>query len=209
MTRPETAAEVFDALGKDYERAFPDQPGQHAVLAWLLDRLPARATVVDLGSGTGRPVAQTLSAAGHAVTGYDVSARMVEIARAEVPAARFEQADLRALTQPPGSLDVVAAFFSLLQLTRAELDAALEKAASWLAPGGCFVLGTIAADVEERDFRFLGHPVRTSSYPPETFVARLEGAGLEIAYREVVRYVPSHPEARPEEQFYLAACKPW
>jgi len=36
MTRPESAAEVFDAVGKDYETAFPDQHGQKAVLEWLL-----------------------------------------------------------------------------------------------------------------------------------------------------------------------------
>jgi predicted TPR repeat methyltransferase len=205
MTRPESAAEVFDALGKDYEAAFPDQPGQKAVLTWLLDRLPERATVTDLGSGTGRPVAETLAAAGHDVTGYDVSATMVGIARAQVPAARFEQADLRTLTQPAGSRDVVAAFFSLLQMTRAELDTVLAQAAAWLAPGGYFVLGTVAADVDGVEFSFLGHPIRASSYPPETFAARLEAAGLEVVYREQVLYTSDHPGVRPEEQLYLVA----
>jgi predicted TPR repeat methyltransferase len=208
MTRPETAAEVFDALGKDYETAFPDQAGQKAVLEWLLGRLSPGASVVDLGSGTGRPVAETLAAAGHDVTGYDVSAKMTEIARAQVPAARFEQADLRALTQPAGSRDVVTAFFSLLQMSRAEIDAVPAKVATWLVPGGYFVLGTVAADADEVEFSFLGHPIRASSYPPETFVARLEGAGLEIVYRELVRYESSHPAVRPEDQVYLVARKP-
>jgi predicted TPR repeat methyltransferase len=208
MTPPESAAEVFDALGKDYEAAFPDQPGQKAVLAWLLERLPERATVTDLGSGTGRPVAETLAAAGHEVTGYDVAAKMVEIARAQVPAARFEQADLRTLTLPAGSRDLVAAFFSLLQMTRADLDAVLAQAAGWLTPGGYFVLGTVAADVDGIEFSFLGHPIRASSYPPEVFVARLEAAGLEVVYREQVLYTSDHPDVRPEEQLYLVARRP-
>ncbi len=208
MTRPETAAEVFDALGKDYEAAFPDQPGQRAVLTWLLDRLPGRATVVDLGSGTGRPVAETFAAAGHDVTGYDVSAKMVEIAREQVPAARFAQADLRELTRPAGRADVVTAFFSLLQMTRTEIDAVLAKAASWLAPGGHFVLGTVAADADGVEFAFLGHPIRASSYPAETFAVRLTSAGLEIVYQEQVRYESPHPAVRPEDQVYLVARRP-
>ena len=208
MTRLETAAEVFDALGKDYETAFPDQHGRRAVLEWLLARLPVGATVADLGSGTGRPVAETLAAAGHDVTGYDVSAKMVEIARAQVPAARFERADLRALALPAGSRTVVTAFFSLLQMTRAELDAVLAKAAGWLVPGGFFVLGTVAADADGVEFSFLGHPIRASSYPPETFVSRLEGAGLEIVYQDLVRYESSHPDVRPEDQLYLVARRP-
>ncbi|MEU0538125.1 class I SAM-dependent DNA methyltransferase [Amycolatopsis tolypomycina] len=208
MTSPETAAEVFDALGTDYETAFPDQTGQKAVLEWLLGRLSPGATVVDLGSGTGRPVAETLAAAGHDITGYDISAKMIEIARARVPAARFEQADLRALTRPAGSLDAVTAFFSLLQMTRGELDAVLAKVATWLVPGGHFVLGTVAADADEVESSFLGHPIRASSYLPGKFVARLEGAGLEIVYRELVRYESSHPGVRPEEQLYLTARRP-
>lgn len=208
MPRPESAAEVFDALGKDYETAFPDQPGQRAVLTWLLDRLPDRASVIDLGSGTGRPVAETLAAAGHEVTGYDVSVRMVEIARAQVAAARFDQADLRELTRPAGSVDVVTAFFSLLQMTRAEIDDVLAKAASWLSPGGHFVLGTVAADADGVEFPFLGHPIRASSYPAETFAAKLNAAELEIVYQEQVGYESPHPGVRPEEQIYLVARKP-
>ncbi|RSM43615.1 class I SAM-dependent methyltransferase [Amycolatopsis balhimycina DSM 5908] len=204
----ETAAEVFDAIGKDYETAFPDQHGRQAVLEWLLGRLSPGATIADLGSGTGRPVAETLAAAGHDVTGYDVSAKMVEIARAQVPAARFEQADLRTLTQPAGSRDVVTAFFSLLQMTRAEIDAVVAKVATWLVPGGWFVLGTVAVDADGVETSFLGHPIRSSSYPAGTFVARLEDAGLAVGYRELVRYESSHPAVRPEDQLYLAARRP-
>jgi trans-aconitate methyltransferase len=208
MTRPETPAEVFDALGKEYKAAFPYQPGQHAVLDWLLARLTGRAKVLDLGSGTGRPVAETVAAAGHDVTGYDVSANMVEIARAQVPAARFEHADLRTVSYPAGSQDVVMSFFSLMQMPRAEVDAVLDRFPGWLAPGGYVVLGTVPADVDEAEFVFMGHRVLSSSYPVEVFVERFEAAGLEIVYREVVEYVSDYPGVAAEPQLYLVARKP-
>ena len=79
-----SAAELFDVLGKDYETAFEGCTAQREEIEWLLD----------VGSGTGRPTAELLTAAGHEVTGVNVSPRMVEIARTQVPGARFELADV-------------------------------------------------------------------------------------------------------------------
>lgn len=127
MTRPESAAEVFDALGKDYEAAFRTAIAQRDAITALIESLPPRAKVLDLGSGTGRPVAELLAAAGHDVTGYDIAPKMVEIARAQVPAARFELGDLRELTFEDGTWDAVTTFFSLLQLTRAEQETVIGR----------------------------------------------------------------------------------
>ena len=92
---PDATVRAFDALGLEYERAFRDLPGLHAALGRLLDVLPPESRVLDVGSGTGRPVAERLAAAGHRVLGIDVSPVMVDIARGQAPQARFEQADVR------------------------------------------------------------------------------------------------------------------
>jgi len=200
-----SAAEVFDALGKDYETAFAGLTAQRDELEWLVTQLPARARVLDVGCGTGRPTAELLVAAGHDVTGVDVSPRMIEIARAQVPGARFEVADLRTLTCPAGQWDAVVALFPLLQLTRAEIDAALARFADWPAPGGIFLMATVPADVESFDLVFMGQPVTVSSYPPEVFHDRLVGLGLEVVRERVVEFRPDHPGAELEHDLFLAA----
>ncbi|WP_328297358.1 class I SAM-dependent methyltransferase [Streptomyces sp. NBC_00435] len=53
--------------------------------------------MLDIGSGTGRPVSHTLVEAGCEVTGIDGSSTMVELARQQVPGARFELQDVRSL----------------------------------------------------------------------------------------------------------------
>lgn len=70
-----------------YEDTYAHLLQQLAALDWLLARLPERAAVLDIGSGTDRPTADRLAAAGHRVTGYDVSRTLVDLARAQVPAA--------------------------------------------------------------------------------------------------------------------------
>jgi SAM-dependent methyltransferase len=203
------ATELFDQLGKDYETAFAGFAAQREELEWLLSELPERARVLDVGSGTGRPAAELLTAAGHDVTGVDVSPRMVEIARAQVPGARFEVADHRTLTYPAGTWDAVIAFYPLLQLTRAEIDAALAKFADWLKPGGVFLMATVPADIEGIEVEFLGKTAAgISSYPAEVFRSRLTDLGLEVVRERVVEFQPSHMEAEPEQDLFMVARKP-
>jgi ubiquinone/menaquinone biosynthesis C-methylase UbiE len=203
------AAELFDLLGKDYETAFAGFAAQREELEWLLEELPKGARVLDLGSGTGRPTAELLTAAGHEVTGYDVSPRMVEIARAQVPAARFEVADLRTLTQPDASWDAVIAFYPLLQMARPEIDAALATIAGWLKPGGFFLMATVPVDIADVEVPFLGQTAAgVSSYSQDVFRHRLTDLGLDVVRERMVEFQPNHMEADPELDLFLAARKP-
>lgn len=87
MSGGKSAADVFDEVGARYEEVFGRVPGQLAALDWLTARLAPGARVLDVGSGTGRPAAEALARAGCAVTGIDVSAHMVDLARSRVPQA--------------------------------------------------------------------------------------------------------------------------
>src|SRR3954467_1231439 len=74
-----------------------------------LTDLPDGAPVLDLGCGAGIPVAQLL-AERFQVTGVDISARQIELARQNVPGATFIQADMADLHFPEASFAAVVAF---------------------------------------------------------------------------------------------------
>ena len=211
---PTTAAETaeaaspFDALGARYEQAFAELPEQHEALDWLLERLAPGSAVLDVGSGTGRPAAERLSAAGMRVLGIDVSATMVRLARERVPDAQFRQDDARTFRSEPGSWDAVCAFFALLILSRPQLDACLRRLADWLAPGGHLVFAAALADVAEAEVSFFGSPVRVSSYPAEGYLDRLREAGLRIERTRIAWFKPDDPDADPEPQLFCCASKP-
>lgn len=204
---PETPAQVYNALGQAYEEVFGEQPGAGAAIAHLLSLLPGKARVLDVGSGTGRPVAATIAAAGHDVTGYDVSEKMVELARERVPAARFELADMRELDFEPGSWDVVVAFFSMLQLPRADQEAMIGRFATWLAPGGHLVLATVPSDANGRAGEWMGHWMQTFSYPVPVLRQLLANAGLRIVREHVEDFTPDSEQADAEAQVYLTVRK--
>ncbi|MER5932038.1 methyltransferase domain-containing protein [Streptomyces sp. NPDC002054] len=205
----ESAAELFDGMGAEYEEAFGHLPGQLAALEWLTARLPERARVLDIGSGTGRPVADALVRAGHEVTGIDVSAAMVELARSQVPGARFEQGDVRDYRAPAGGFDAVCAFFPLLVMSRDEVGAALERISGWLAPGGYFVMATVPADVDGVEVEWMGRRVRVSSYSTEEYLRRLrEVCGLEVLHHSTSVFQPTSPLAGPEDHLFCYARRP-
>ncbi|MBW4717500.1 class I SAM-dependent methyltransferase [Saccharothrix obliqua] len=206
MTGPLDAAELFDAVGRDYEEAFGHQPIADVAVRLLLDRLPESARVLDIGSGTGRPVAAALTGAGHRVLGVDVSDRMVAIAREQVPDADFVRADIREWDSAAGSWDAVCAFFSFLQMTRDEVLRLLDRGARWLKPGGLLAVATVPMDVEGVDTDFLGHPIRVTSFAAPDLLRHVEQAGFEVVETREAVFAP-HAD-RPAEQQFLVLATP-
>ncbi|MFJ5262326.1 class I SAM-dependent methyltransferase [Streptomyces sp. NPDC088387] len=197
------AAVTFDAIGAAYEKAFASCEPHLRSLEWLLDRLAPGSRVLDVGSGTGRPTAATLAAAGHDVRGVDVSPVMVGLAVRQVPGAVFDCADVRELPLPEESLDAVCVYFSLLQMTRAEQSEVVGRLVRALKPSGHMVLATVSLDVEDVDVVFMGQPVRATAYSAEQFAKLAADAGLTVVYQDECDFTPSYPDAVPEPHVYL------
>ncbi|MCZ0978258.1 methyltransferase domain-containing protein [Streptomyces diastatochromogenes] len=207
--RTVSAAELFDGLGIEYERAFVRLPAQLAAIEWLTARLDAGARVLDVGSGTGRPVADLLVRAGCEVTGIDVSGEMVALASAQVPGARFEQCDVRAFDAPEGGFDAVCAFFPLMMMSRAEAAAALKRMAGWLAPGGFLVTATVPADVEDVEIVWMERKVKVSSFSVEEYLRlQREDCGLDVLHHELSVFDPDDDRAAPEDHLFTYARRP-
>ena len=81
-------------LGMKYEAAFGHDTGLHNIVQEYIHMLPASATVLDCGSGTGKPVAKAISESGHHVHGIDMSSGMITLSRKAVPNGTFEVANM-------------------------------------------------------------------------------------------------------------------
>ncbi|MFJ6656704.1 class I SAM-dependent methyltransferase [Streptomyces sp. NPDC091377] len=197
------AAVTFDAIGAAYQEAFAASEPHRRSLAWLLDRLAPGSRVLDVGSGTGRPTAETLVAAGHEVHGLDISPVMVDLATRQVPGATFECADAREVSLPQGRFDAVCSYFAMLQMDRSEQTDLVRRMATAVRPSGHVVLATVALEVEDVEVEFLGQPVRATSFSTEGFVELAASAGLVVLDRQEVLFTPALPEAGPEPQLFL------
>ncbi|KAJ7612233.1 S-adenosyl-L-methionine-dependent methyltransferase [Roridomyces roridus] len=110
-----------------------------AYIADLITKLPSGASVLELGCGAGVPATQTLISHGLKVTGNDISASQIALARQHIPEATLIQGDMLALSFPPETFDAVLGFYSIFHLPKDEQGRLVEKIKEWLKPGGWFL----------------------------------------------------------------------
>lgn len=102
----------------------------------LLKHLPKGAKVLELGCGAGVPSTQTLIAHGLDVTGVDISAGQIALAREHVPEATLMHSDMMQLSFPPSTFDAVVGFYSIFHLPRDEQGIMIGRVQKWLKDGG-------------------------------------------------------------------------
>jgi SAM-dependent methyltransferase len=205
MDPKRVVAAGYDAMAERY-LAWSDLRPSAARLRYLAlaDALiPAGADVLDLGCGAGIPMTATL-AEGRSMTGVDISAAQIALARANVPSATFIQADLTTLDFPPGSFDAVVAFYSLTHIPRAEHAALFGRIRSWLRPGGVFVASLGVEDSpDEIEADWLGVDMFFSHFSARVNRRLVAEAGFEVEQADVV----TEPEDRHDARFLWVVAR--
>ncbi len=190
----EIVARGYDAIALRYA----EWAGQidSPVMEWVRDldaRLDDGADVLELGCGRGVPATREL-ARRHRVTGVDISAVQVELARHHVPEASFVHADAVELDVAPASFDAVVALFVFGHVPAEEQSSLIARIGGWLRAGG-FFLGTLGTGDagEEIDADWLGAPMFFASLGSEAYGPLLRDARLEPVRDEVVvQHEPGH-----------------
>jgi len=154
----------------------------------LRERLPQAVDILDLGCGSGLPVARDLTALGYRVTGVDISDVQIQRARDLVPDATFIRADVSAVRFDTASFDAVLSFFALIHLPLADQPVLLERVASWLRPAGLFVAttGYWAWTGMEENWLGSGAPMWWSHADLNTYRSWITQAGLSIDREDFV-----------------------
>lgn len=149
--------------------------------AWIdrfLSRIPTSGHVLDVGCGSGRPIADYIIQQGVRLTGVDFSKAMLEIATARHPAGDWRVADMRTLHLPE-RFDGIIAWDSFFHLTPAEQRSTLPRIAKHLKSGGVFL--TTAGPTEGEGIGRVGDdPVYHSSLSPDGYSEVCSSCGLTL-----------------------------
>jgi SAM-dependent methyltransferase len=190
----EIVARGYDAIALRYA----EWAGQieSPTLEWLRDldqRLPGGADVLELGCGRGVPGTRHV-ARRHRVTGVDISAVQIELARHHVPEASFVHADALDLDVAPGTLDAVVALYFFGHLPLDDQRELVGRIALWLRDGG-LLLATFGAGEpgEDVDQDWLGAPMYFASLGGDAYLPLLRDCGFDpIRDEVVVQHEPGH-----------------
>ncbi len=139
--------------------------------------------ILDLGCGSGEPMARYLVDQGHAVMGVDTSPGAIDLCRRRFPDQRWLVADMRTLALPDRFGGIVA-WHSFFHLTPDDQRAMFPIFARHAAPGAA-VMFTSGPEHGERIGEYHGDPLYHASLAPAEYEALLAANGF-----RVLSYVP-------------------
>lgn len=214
--------DLFDKLEIDYEHAYADNNLKTAAVEKAISLLPHGSRVLDVGCGTGRPVAEMLAKASFEVTACDISSRMIKLASKRIKGT-FIESDMLSY-EPEQQLDAIFIIFSFLQLSAwSDFHAAMYKYASAVRSGGLLVIGTMPSDsyvkdesvydetgtyVVDYEAPFMAENLKTFFLTKKGMENFVTSMGFEIVYHNVAFFQPKYDGAVPEEQQYIIAKRP-
>lgn len=168
----------YNRIAASWDRARTAFHGREQdYLDMFLERLPATSSILDLGCGTGRPVAEYILGRGLAVTGVDQSAGMLALARTRFPGACWIESRIEDFHSADRFAGIVCwdALFHIERVHHVEL---LARWAGMLAPGGRLMITIGGSDHPAFTDTMFGEEFFYDSHPPPTILPVLGRLGF-------------------------------
>ncbi|CZR58411.1 related to O-methyltransferase [Phialocephala subalpina] len=135
--------ESYNSIAQRYLDWTTSTPSPRTLwLEKLLSRISSNSNVLELGCGAGVPCTQLLvrHCSEGTVTGVDISATQLELAKKHVPGAKLLKNDMMNLEFKEGSFDGVVGFYSLVHLPREEQGILMKSIRRWLKDEGLLLV---------------------------------------------------------------------
>ena len=176
---------LSESIGAHYERHALDWDADRRASGWndkpwhdrFIGALPAGAQVLDLGCGSGAPVALNMSAHGLRVTGVDASPTLVSLCRERMPDGDWIVADMRGL-RLDRRFDGILAWDSFFHLNPGDQRRMFPVFAAHAA-AGCILMFNAGPSHGEAVGHYRGDPLYHASLDPAEYEALLGQAGFE------------------------------
>jgi SAM-dependent methyltransferase len=181
MPRDDAAPDVYhlyERYAREYDRDRGRALVERSYLDEMLDHLGERPRILDLGCGSGEPIARFFIEKGGELTGVDAAPAMITLCRQRFPKAHWLVADMRALDLE-SRFDGILAWDSFFHLGPDDQRRMFEIFAAHIAPRG-LLLFTTGPQAGEATGDFYGNTLFHASLDRQEYDSLLDGAGFTV-----------------------------
>jgi ubiquinone/menaquinone biosynthesis C-methylase UbiE len=180
----QTVEQSYDRMGELYHNSRNNEKFTRE-LEQFSELLPESAQVLDAGCGVGIPASQFLVKKGFNVTGVDISKRMIELAKKNIPEARFYQKNILTLDFPDDSFDGIICVYTLWHIPRSNHPTITQNFHRMIKDNGILVINTGIYESEGMS-NFFGEPMLWSTRDPKKTLAVVKDLGFEIIFEGIL-----------------------
>jgi ubiquinone/menaquinone biosynthesis C-methylase UbiE len=178
----------YDLMARSYNdnRHLFDNSAQLEELGRLVSR---GDRVLDAGCGSGIPAAAYFVDLGCEVIGIDISGKMIELAKKNVPGGEFHKADILDKEYPRDSFDLIISFYCIFHIKKDSQDEVFKDFHRFLKPGG-YSYFTLAGEGYTKEAQFEGtikfgdHLLPYAHFTEERYREMLEEDRFEVVSME-------------------------
>jgi len=149
----------------------------------LISYLREKSHILDIGCGSGFPIADYLIRKNFQVTGIDASQKLLNMAKEKCPKMRCLYGDIRTINLVE-TVDAIVEWWCLFHLPKADHELMIARFAQWLKPGGILEFTSGDREFEATDSNMLKQELHFYSLAPQVYEQHLKKYGFEILLKE-------------------------
>lgn len=183
MSKQPGVCKLYEQIADWFDNARTKTLMEKEYLNLVLSQLDNNASILDLGCGTGEPIARFFIENGHSITGIDGSRKMITTCKARFPEMEWIEDDMRNVNLKR-HFDVVIAWDSLFHLNHADQRNMFKIFYDHIKPHGILIF-TSGHKYGEVYSKMDGHIFYHASLDTEEYKGLLHQYGFEILLHKI------------------------
>ena len=182
MTK-DNQGKIYDLIATEFANMRDSFYLEQKYLDLLLSYLQPNAHILDIGCGSGYPIATYLIEQGFKVTGVDGSKELLTIANQKCPGMHTVLGDIRTV-KLNNKFDALLEWWCLFHIPKEDHEKMITRFAKWIKPGGILEFTTGDEDYEHKSSDMLNQELAFYSLEPKLYEKHLKENGFKILLRE-------------------------
>lgn len=183
MMTEENQGKSYDLIAEDFAKMRDSFYSEQKYLDLFMSYLLPNSHILDIGCGSGYPIAAYLIEHGFQVTGIDGSQELLSIAQIKCPKLHSICGDVRTV-KIDHKYDAILEWWCLFHIPKHDHEKMISRFGTWIKPGGFLEFTTGDHEYNHKSSDMLNQELSYYSLEPKLYEKYLKETGFKILLRE-------------------------